>query len=73
MADIQIPHNFTPRSYQLELFRAMDGIEGKPPFRDSIFEERSQRGNTPYDSAFVGLVFVELCDEFSDDLPVYKL
>lgn len=25
-----VPYNFTPRGYQLELFRAMDGIQGKP-------------------------------------------
>ena len=30
MDQITIPYNFTPRSYQLELFRAMDGEEGKP-------------------------------------------
>ena len=27
---ITIPHMFTPRGYQLELFRAMDGEQGKP-------------------------------------------
>lgn len=27
--DLQVPHNFTPRGYQLELFRAMEGI-GQP-------------------------------------------
>jgi hypothetical protein len=30
MDTITVPHNFTPRGYQLEVFRAMDGIEGKP-------------------------------------------
>lgn len=30
---ITVPYNFTPRSYQLELFRAMDGIRGKPETR----------------------------------------
>lgn len=30
---IQIPHNFTPRWYQLELFKAMDGVQGKPETR----------------------------------------
>lgn len=27
---IQIPYNFEPRPYQLAVFRAMDGIEGRP-------------------------------------------
>lgn len=27
---ITVPYNFTPRPYQLELFRAMDGVAGKP-------------------------------------------
>lgn len=28
--DITVPHNFTPRPYQLDLFQALDGIAGKP-------------------------------------------
>jgi len=31
--NIQIPYNFTPRSYQLELFKALDGQQGKPETR----------------------------------------
>jgi len=27
---IQVPNNFTPRDYQLALFQAMDGIQGRP-------------------------------------------
>lgn len=27
---VQVPHNFSPRDYQLDLFMAMDGIKGKP-------------------------------------------
>lgn len=27
---ITVPYNFTPRSYQLEFFRGMDGVQGKP-------------------------------------------
>ena len=30
---ITIPNNFNPRNYQLELFRAMDGIQNKPETR----------------------------------------
>lgn len=30
---ITIPYNFTPRPYQLEVFRAMDGVEGRPETR----------------------------------------
>lgn len=30
---IQIPFNFTPRNYQLELFQALDGQQGKPKTR----------------------------------------
>lgn len=30
---IQIPHNFNPRPYQLELFAAMDGVQGHPETR----------------------------------------
>lgn len=27
---VTVPYNFTPRGYQLELFQAMDGIQGQP-------------------------------------------
>jgi hypothetical protein len=30
---ITVPYNFTPRNYQLELFKAMDGIQGQPESR----------------------------------------
>jgi hypothetical protein len=30
MKDIVVPYSFTPRDYQLHLFQAMDGVEGKP-------------------------------------------
>lgn len=33
MQPISIPYNFTPRDYQLEVFQAMDGEEGKPETR----------------------------------------
>lgn len=30
MNQITVPYNFTPRPYQLELFQALDGVEGRP-------------------------------------------
>lgn len=30
MSNVVVPFNFTPRGYQLELFQALDGIQGKP-------------------------------------------
>jgi hypothetical protein len=30
MAQILVPQNFSPRDYQLKLFQALDGVEGKP-------------------------------------------
>jgi len=33
MNQIQIPYNFTPRDYQLDVFQALDGVEGKEDTR----------------------------------------
>jgi phage terminase large subunit len=33
MTSISVPFNFIPRDYQLEMFQAMDGIEGQPETR----------------------------------------
>lgn len=30
MNKLQVPYNFVPRKYQLDLFRAMDGVAGRP-------------------------------------------
>lgn len=43
---ITVPYKFTPREYQLELFKALDGIEGKPKtkFRRAILRWHRRAG-----------------------------